>query len=168
MTSLTAAWNRTLAVLGRVSMYRLVVLALAVLAAISFVLSLFGAVGPSPWELLATVAVLALACAGTDAVAHRFLGKDWRWESSLITALILLFVLRPTVEPLGLVGVVVAGVVASASKYLLVWQGRHIFNPAAVGATVLTILSVWLPDLGASDWWCSCAPRRCASSRCSC
>ena len=153
MTSLTAAWNRTLAVLGRVSMYRLVVLALAVLAAISFVLSLFGAVGPSPWELLATVAVLALACAGTDAVAHRFLGKDWRWESSLITALILLFVLRPTVEPLGLVGVVVAGVVASASKYLLVWQGRHIFNPAAVGATVLTILSVWLPDLGASAGW---------------
>jgi Na+-transporting NADH:ubiquinone oxidoreductase subunit NqrB len=62
------------------------------------------------------------------------LRKDWRWESSLITVLILLFVLRPTVEP-------AArrhrrrGLVASASKYLLVWQGRHIFNPAAVGAT---------------------------------
>jgi uncharacterized RDD family membrane protein YckC len=58
-SSLTAAWSRTLAVLGRVSMYRLVVLALAVLAAIALVLSFAGAVGPSPWELLATLVVLA-------------------------------------------------------------------------------------------------------------
>lgn len=36
---------------------------------------------------------------------------------------------------------------------LLAWQGRHVFNPAAVGAAVLTILSVWLPDLGSSSWW---------------
>jgi len=153
MSSLTAAWNRTLAVLGRVSMYRLVVLALAVLAAIALVLSFAAAVGPSPWELLATLVALAVACAAVDAIAHRVLGKDWRWESSLITVLILLFVLRPTVEPVGLIGIVIAGVVASASKYLLVWQGRHIFNPAAVGASVLTVLSVWLPDLGSSAWW---------------
>jgi len=153
MTSLTAAWNRVLAVLGRASMYRLVVLALGALAAIAFVLAFFGAVGPSPWELLATYLVLGIACAATDALAHRLLGKDWRWESTLITVMILLFVLRPTLEPAGLAGVFIAGVVASASKYLLVWQGRHIFNPAAVGATVLTVLSVWLPDLGSSSWW---------------
>lgn len=153
MTSLTALWNRTFAVLGRVSMYRLVVFALAALALIAFVLSFFGVLAPSPLELVAAWAVLGAACAGTDAVAHRLLGKAWRWESSLITALILLFVLRPTLEPLGLVGLFVAGVVASASKYLLAWQGRHIFNPAAVGAAVLTVLSIWLPDLGSSSWW---------------
>lgn len=153
MTSLTALWNRTFAVLGRVSMYRLVVFALAALALIAFVLSFFGVLAPSPLELVAAWAVLGAACAGTDAVAHRLLGKAWRWESSLITALILLFVLRPTLEPLGLVGLFVAGVVASASKYLLAWQGRHIFNPAAVGAAALTVLSIWLPDLGSSSWW---------------
>ncbi|GAA1650426.1 FAD-dependent oxidoreductase [Microbacterium flavum] len=153
MTSLTALWNRTFAVLGRVSMYRLVVFALAALALIAFVLSFFGVLAPSPLELVAAWAVLGAACAGTDAVAHRLLGKAWRWESSLITALILLFVLRPTLEPLGLVGLFVAGVLASASKYLLAWQGRHIFNPAAVGAAVLTVLSIWLPDLGSSSWW---------------
>lgn len=153
MTSLTAAWNRVLAVLGRASMYRLVVLALGALAVIAFVLSFLGAVGPSPWELLVTSVVLGVACAATDAIAHRVLRTDWRWESSLITVLILLFVLRPTLEPVALVGVVIAGVVASASKYLVVWQGRHIFNPAAVGATALTVLSVWMPDLGSSAWW---------------
>ena len=119
MSSLTVVWNRVFAVVGRVSMYRLVVLALAALAVIAFVLSFFGLVGPEPGDLLAGLAVLAGASAATDVVAHRLLGRNWRWESSLITTLILLFVLRPTLEPLGLVGLAVAGVVASASKYLL-------------------------------------------------
>ena len=35
MSSLTVVWNRVFAVVGRVSMYRLVVLALAALAAIA-------------------------------------------------------------------------------------------------------------------------------------
>ncbi|PZU49834.1 MAG: flavodoxin reductase [Microbacterium sp.] len=153
MSSLTALWNRVFAVIGRLSMYRLVVLALAALAAIAFVISLFGVLAPQPGELIAAVAVLGAACAGADAVAHRLLGKAWRWESSLITVLILLFVLRPTLELLGLVGLAIAGVVASASKYVLAWQGRHVFNPAAVGAAFLTVLSIWLPGLGSSSWW---------------
>lgn len=134
-------------------MYRLAVLALAALAAIAFVLSLFDVLAPSPVELLAAAVVLVLVCAATDAAAHRVLGKAPRWESSLITALILLFVLRPTLEAPGLVGLAIAGFVASASKYLLAWQGRHIFNPAAVGAAFLTVLSMWLPALGSSSWW---------------
>ncbi len=153
MSSLTAVWNRVYAVLGRFSMYRLVVLSLAALAVVALLLSLAGLVTPSPGELLATTAVLAAASAGADALAHRLLGKAWRWESTLITVLILLFVLRPTVEPWGLAGAAVGGILASASKYLLAWQGRHIFNPAAVGAAAVTILGIWLPDLGYSAWW---------------
>ncbi|SFI23573.1 MULTISPECIES: FAD-dependent oxidoreductase [Microbacterium] len=153
MSGLTALWNRAFAVIGRVSMYRLVVFALAALGAIALVLTFFGVVAPTPLELVVTWLVLGAACAATDAVAHRILHRSWRWESSLITVLILLFVLRPTLEPWELVGTAIAGIVASASKYVLAWQGRHIFNPAAVGAAFLTILSVWLPALGASSWW---------------
>lgn len=150
---MTAAWNRLLAVVGQFSMYRLVLWGLLALAAIAGILSLLGAISPSLWQLLASLATLAAACALTDLVAHRILARAWRWEASLITALILLFVLRPTLEPLALLGVAIAGILASASKYLLAWQGRHIFNPAAVGAAALTILSIWWPDLGASAWW---------------
>lgn len=153
MTGLTALWNRVFAIIGRLSMYRLVVFALAALGAIAFVLTFFDVLAPTPLELVVTWLVLGAACAATDAVAHRLLRRAWRWESSLITVLILLFVLRPTLAPWELVGIAVAGVVASASKYVLAWQGRHIFNPAAVGAAFLTVLSVWLPALGASSWW---------------
>lgn len=153
LTTLTTVWNRVFALLGRVSMYRVVYVALAALAVIALVLSLFDLVGPDPLELVVSLAVLAAVCVGVDAAAQRVLNLPWRLESSLITAHILLFVLSPTLDLIGLAGIAVAGAAASASKYLLAWRGRHIFNPAAVGATVLTILSIPWPALGASAWW---------------
>lgn len=151
--SLTSLWNRVFAVLGHVSMYRLVLTALGALAAIALVLSLFGQVAPTAIEILVTLAVLAVVSGGVDAVAHRILKKPWRLESSLITAHILLFVVGPTLEPLALVGIAIAAIVASLSKYLIAWQGRHILNPAAAGATALTLLTIAAPALGAPTWW---------------
>jgi len=148
MGSLTAVWSRVFAVLGKVSMYRLVLAALGALAVIAFVASFFGVLVPSPLEIVVTLAVLAAACGLVDAAAQRVLKLPWRVESSLITAHILLFVLTPSTEALPLVGVAVAGAVASLSKYVLAWRGRHVFNPAAVGATVVT-----LAGLGTSTWW---------------
>lgn len=153
ISSLSAAWTRVLGVLGRLSMYRLVLFALSALALLTVVLSVTGAVTVEPLELVVTFAVLAVSIVAIDAVAQRVVHRPWRIESALITALILVFVLRPTLEPLPLLGVAVAGVLASASKYLLAWQGRHIFNPAAVGATALTVISIWAPDLGSAAWW---------------
>ncbi|PNW10829.1 flavodoxin reductase [Microbacterium testaceum] len=152
-TTLTAGSTRVLGLIGRVSMYRLVMASLGLLAVISLVLSFAGLVVPQPLAIVSSAVVLAAACALTDLVAQSLLRMPRRLESSLITAGILLFVLRPTVEPVGLAGLALAGVVASASKYLLAWRGRHIFNPAATGATVLTIVSIWAPDLGSSAWW---------------
>jgi hypothetical protein len=151
--TLTSVWTRVFAVLGRVSMYRLALLSLAALALVALGASFFGLVGPTPGELLATAALLAVVCVAADAAAQAVLRLPWRLESSLITAGILLFILRPTLEPAGLAGIALAGAVASLSKYVLAWRGRHIFNPAAVGATVLTLVSIVAPDLGASAWW---------------
>jgi glycine betaine catabolism B len=149
----TSVWTRVFAVLGRVSMYRLALLSLAALALVALAASFFGLVAPTPGELLATAAVLAAVCVAADAAAQAVLRLPWRLESSLITAGILLFILRPTLEPAGLAGIALAGAVASLSKYVLAWRGRHIFNPAAVGATVLTLVSIAVPELGASAWW---------------
>jgi ferredoxin-NADP reductase/Na+-transporting NADH:ubiquinone oxidoreductase subunit NqrB len=151
--TLTTIWNRVFALLGRVSMYRLAYLALAALALIAFLLSFFDLVAPEPLELLATLAVLVVVCMGVDAAAQRVMRLPGRIESSLITAHILLFVLRPSLDLFELAGIALAGAVASLSKYVLAWRGRHIFNPAAVGATVLTLASIAVPALGASAWW---------------
>ncbi|WP_181003362.1 MULTISPECIES: FAD-dependent oxidoreductase [unclassified Microbacterium] len=141
-------WTRVRGYLGRMSMYRLVLLALAALTLVALVLSFFGLVVPGPLELVATLAVLLVATVGANALVQRLLKMPIRHESSLITAGILLFILRPTLVPLELVWIAFAAVVAVASKYLIAWRGRHILNPAAVGAAVLTITG-----LGASAWW---------------
>lgn len=151
--TLTSLWNRVFAVLGRVSMYRLVYLALATLAVIAFLLSFFELVAPSPLELVVTLAVLVAVCSAVDAAAQRIVGLPWRIESSLITAHILLFVLRPSLDLTALAGIALAGAVASLSKYILAWRGRHIFNPAAVGATVLALCAIAVPALGTPAWW---------------
>ncbi|MFJ4046744.1 FAD-dependent oxidoreductase [Microbacterium sp. NPDC089987] len=149
ITAFLAMRQRVLAVLGAISMYRLVLFALGALAAIALALSLAGLVGPTAGEILASFAVLALAIFAVDAVAQRILRLPWRIESSLVTALILLFVLQPSVTPAGLGGSALAGVLASLSKYLIAWRGRHILNPAAFGAAVVTIFG-----LGTfSAWW---------------
>lgn len=151
--TLTSLWNRVFAVLGRVSMYRLALLALGALALVAFAVSFFGLVAPTPLELIVTLAVLSAVCVGVDAATQKVMKLPWRLESSLITAHILLFILLPTLDPAGLAGIALAAAVASLSKYVLAWRGRHIFNPAAVGATVLTLVSIAVPALGASSWW---------------
>ena len=98
-SSLTAASARGLDLLGRLSMYRLVVLSLAGLAVVAFATSFAGLVAPTPLELVVTLAVLSAVCIGVDAAAQAILKLPSRLESSLITAHILLFVLRPTLEP---------------------------------------------------------------------
>ncbi len=154
MRALVAAGHsRLTAVLGRLSMYRLTLLGLGLLAAYAFALSFTGDLVAGPLALLAALAVLVVACVGVDLLLRRLRGIPVRLESSLITAHILLFVLRPTTDPLGLVGIALAGMIAVASKHLLTWRGRHVLNPAAAGAAALTVVSVWLPALGASAWW---------------
>jgi glycine betaine catabolism B len=151
--ALTAGRTRVLGLLGRVSMYRLVMIALAALAAVALVLSLFALAGPGPLDILATAAVLAVVCALVDLAAQSVLRLPRRVESSFITAAILLFVIYPTTDPLALAGAALAAAAASVSKYVLVWRGRHVFNPAATGAAVLTLVGIAVPTIGFAGWW---------------
>ncbi len=153
MITLIALRGRLLAALGRYSMYRLVLGSLGLLALLTLGLSLLGLVAPRPLDLLAAAAVLTVVSAAVDALAHALLRRRWRPESSLITAGILLFVVGPTTAPAGLAGIALAAAGASASKYLLAWRGRHLLNPAAVGAAVLGIVAAAGVLPAAGSWW---------------
>ncbi|GAA3670571.1 FAD-dependent oxidoreductase [Microbacterium marinilacus] len=155
IAALRAGGLRVRGLLGRLSMYRLILGALGLLAAVALVLSLFELVVPTAIELLATAVVLIAVGCGVDVAAQLVRQRPVRLESTLITALILLFVLRPSVEPAGLLGVALAAAAAALSKHLIAWRGRHILNPAAVGATVVTVVGALLPDAGLSlsAWW---------------
>lgn len=134
--------------LGRFTMYRFVFMVLAVLAAYSLVLDALGWLTFGIPEMLAHLALcLGLTYASNLALAALFRVRPHS-ESSLITGLLIYFLFWPTFEALDVAGVALACVLASASKYALAWRGRHIFNPAALGAFV-----TGLTGLNVATWW---------------
>jgi ferredoxin-NADP reductase len=141
------------AFLGRFTMYRLVLMVLAILAAYSLVLDALGWLTFGIPHLLAHLTL----CVGLTYASNRALAALFRVrphsESSLITGLLLYFLFwptqfGPTFTAVDLAGVALACVLASASKYALAWRGRHIFNPAAAGAFI-----TGLTGLNIATWW---------------
>ena len=155
MTAITATplGSRLETALGRLTMYRLVLWVLAVLAGYSLLLNVLGWLTFGLPEMLAhLVLCLGLTYASNLALAAFFHVRP-HTESSLITGLLLYFLFWPSqltqgFQPAELAGVALACVLASASKYALAWRGRHIFNPAAAGAFL-----AGLTGLNIATWW---------------
>jgi ferredoxin-NADP reductase len=133
---------------GKIPMYKLVVILLVALTVIAIVLSLLGQLTYSPLELLATLAVALVATVASSWLVAKLFRVAFHVESAIITGYLLFFVLIPTLEVSELLIIALAAVIASASKFLLAWRGRHIFNPAALGAFVVTALGLTF-----SGWW---------------
>ena len=139
-------------VLGRVTMYLLVIIGLAFVGVAALVGSLIGQLSYSVPAILASAAVLIVAVIASNWIMGRIFRLQPQTASSFITALLLLFIFAPTLEPAGLGTLAIAGVIASVTKYVLAVRGRHIFNPAAAAAFIVGVIP---PLLGATfvTWW---------------
>ncbi|MDP5228410.1 MULTISPECIES: FAD-dependent oxidoreductase [Arthrobacter] len=138
---------------GRIPMTRLVALALGVLVLYSLLLDALGWTEFGMLPLLAHLGqCLAATLVGTALCALLFRLRPY-WDSSLVTAGLLYFLFWPATSAREAWGVILAGLLASASKYALAWRGRHLFNPAALGAFVVS-----LTGLNAATWWVGSPP----------
>ncbi len=150
--------------LGRVTMYRLVSLVLAVLTLVSMLYAGLAGLGEGLFTLTGQVVSLAVLLAATVASSWG-LARVWRvqphLESSVITALLLYFLFLPQTELPQLGWLALAAVLASASKFVLAWRGRHVFNPAAAGAfgvyVVQSVLDVDPSNRVGASWWIASA-----------
>lgn len=76
------------------------------------------------------------ATLSTQALADRFIAKrSFDPRSPLISALSLTLLLRTGSVTLS----ILAGVIAVGSKYVLLWRGKHIFNPANFGLVIVSL-----------------------------
>jgi ferredoxin-NADP reductase len=135
-------------VTGTVTMYRLVLLTLIAIAAFAVVLSLLGQLAFPATDLLATAVVAIGASSASNLLFALVFRVRPHPESSLITGLLLFLLFYPSTAVADLLGVGLAAAIANASKYLLALRGRHIFNPAAIGAFVVSVLGI-----NAAVWW---------------
>lgn len=129
-------------------MYLGVLLALLSLFGAAFTMSLVGVLDFSPLELLVSFAVFAGVSFGANYLFTYLFNVKAHHLSALITAGILFFLFSPTLVISQLLIYALIAVVAMASKYLLVWRGRHVFNPAAIAAVIIS-----LTGLGFASWW---------------
>lgn len=134
--------------LGRIPMYRQVLVLLVLLAAVSAVLSAIGLLFFTPLELLAGLVVAVGVSFLSNVGVARLFRVVPHGESAVITGLLLFFIFRPSLEIGDLSATALAALVATLSKYLIAIRGRHIFNPAAFGAVVVGVTGV-----GVSWWW---------------
>lgn len=139
--------------LGRFTMYRLVFVVLAVLALYSMILDLLG------WLTFGLGAMLIslLICLVVTTAVSWFVAKIFRaraqLESSLITGLLLYFLFSPSLEAWPLTAMALAAAIAALSKYLFAIRGRHIFNPAAIGAFLVSFIGPDLLGTERATWW---------------
>lgn len=135
--------------IGRVTIYRLMTIVLGAIAAIAVLLSLIpGGLAFPPLALISTL-VVALV---TTYFSGRLLGLLFRTtphgESSIITGLLIFFLFFPTTSPQSLCVLALISIIASVSKYVLAFRGRHLFNPVAIAAVI-----IGLTQLSAAVWW---------------
>lgn len=140
-------WSRIDNLINSITMYRLVLYGLVVLAALSLLLSIVGILSVSPIVLILSLVILTASCYISNSVLSRLFKAPVNTESNFITALILFFIISPTGSLTDYVLLSLAGVLAMASKYILAYKKKHIFNPAAFGTFAVGFLG-----LGAS-WW---------------
>ncbi len=134
--------------LNRITMYRLVVYGLSLIIGIAVLLSLLGRISLSPFALTVSLATLVASCYITDQLFASIWHTPTNSESWLITALILFLILTPEISPVALSTLLLASIIACSSKFLLSWNNKHIFNPAALAAAVLS-----LTQLSPASWW---------------
>jgi len=134
--------------LGAVPMYKLVLFTLGAITLVALVLSLFGQLAYQPLPILVSAVVAVGTAALTGWLAALVVRRPWHPESSFITGALIALIIVPTLEPIGLLGIVLASTIATISKYVLAIRGRHVLNPAALGAWI-----IGLAGLGFPAWW---------------
>jgi ferredoxin-NADP reductase/Na+-translocating ferredoxin:NAD+ oxidoreductase RnfD subunit len=136
--------------LNRITMYRLVLYYTGGLLAVAFGLGFFALVPPDPLALAFSAALITAVCWATNRLFALALRVPTNAESVYITSLILALIM-PAATPtdlMGIGGLILASVVATASKFVLAISRKHIFNPVAIGVAA----SALLMDQPAT-WW---------------
>ncbi|TSD62539.1 FAD-dependent oxidoreductase [Aeromicrobium piscarium] len=144
--------------LGRFTMYRLMIGVLGILAAWALVAAAAGWLDPGIFGLsamLLTLVVLVASSVVANEAIGRLAGAAPHADSAIITALLLWFLYWPSTEPATLGWLALIAVLAQASKYLIAVRRRHVVNPAAAGV-VLAMLLAWATGIGTipyTTWW---------------
>lgn len=136
--------------INSVTMYKVVIYGLIIIGLHGFLLSFLGVIAYTPVSLVSSLLVIG----ATTLLAHTIFEFAYKapanFDSSLISGLLVFLVVAPP-ESLTDVGwLMLATGTVIASKYVLAFKNRHIFNPVAIGLVI-----VGLFQFTGVTWWVS-------------
>ena len=134
--------------LNNVTMYSLVLYYLILLYGVALYFSFLQAITLDPFALLFSLGVLLAVGWITNQIFSRVFGVPANVESVYITAIILSLIITPPQASSDYWFLVWAGVLAMASKYIIAYKGKHLFNPAA-----FAIALTYFATNQSASWW---------------
>jgi ferredoxin-NADP reductase len=135
-------------ILNKITMYRFTLYYLTFLILIAGVFSLFGLMPFKFLDLAISVALLtAVAWVANNFFSYIFRAPT-NVESVYITAFILALIILPGTTVNDYIFLASAATIAMASKYILAFQKKHIFNPTALSV----VATLYIMQQSAS-WW---------------
>jgi len=149
--------------LGRLTPVVLITAVLWIIAIAALVLMLVGVLSFDPLDgVLSLIVSLAATAVGAYAGGAIVRARP-QLESVLVSALLVFLLFTPRADAPNLLGVALAGLIAGASRFLVVRLERHMFNPAALGALVTGLAASILdlagaPVLATPTWWVATPP----------
>jgi len=121
------------------------------LLGVALVYSFIGILNYDPISLLMTTAFLFTVCVITSVVFSWAFDVTANMESVYISALILALIITPLSAPVELWYIGWMAVLAMASKYIVAINKKHLFNPVALAAVIMTFVghpvSWWVGNL---------------------
>lgn len=134
--------------LNSITMYRLLLYGLGLVVGLGIGFSAFGWISLSVLGLVISSFILLTVCYGSSWLLSRFFNAQTNYESSLITALILICLLPPTTSLTRGLAIAGVGFIAIASKYIFAIRHKHVFNPVAIAVLVASVAGI-VPV----TWW---------------
>ena len=141
-------WLTMHALIDATAMYILVVYMLTILVVCSLIFGLIGLVAYGFVSQLISLIVAVGISLGTSIVFAKIWGTTANHHSSIITGLIIFFLITPGVVFLDYLILAGTVFVAVISKYIFVYRKQHVFNAATLGVFLLS-----LTGYGVATWW---------------
>jgi ferredoxin-NADP reductase len=134
--------------LNKITMYKLVAFGLGIISVLGIILAAAGRISMDPSTMVLSLALLAVSSFVTEFIFSKIWRRPLNTESWAITTFIIFLIFPAPKSGLEVVITLLVGGLASSSKYLIAWKGKHIFNPAALAVAVVGILNLQI-----TTWW---------------
>jgi len=134
--------------LNSITMYKLVLWGLGVLCLIGVGLAFLGILPYGGLPYVYSAALLLIICYFSNILLSKIFKAPLNPESSVITAFILFFIMFPATSLLDARDLLLVGLLAMASKYIVALHKRHLFNPAAFAVFIMGLIGS-----GNAVWW---------------